>query len=259
MKKIGIIGVAMMLMCMSFAMAETIVDVDMDVESGFVEITANGIDHSTWNTGSIGETNIFTGNGGFTGDYTVNDGTFGKLNSYININSKEYGADFVMRDTQDFNILSANHDYNVVGNFYAHASGNDDRVAMNLKSVGSMYVWSEATNRGIALQGSVIEKQAWTTKNGDLQSNVYLGVDTNGLASISNQYAWGWGNRESGSSGDYGSGIRTVSSTGDGTYTQSGFGANSLTFNGFNFGAGSASFIGAFTGGMTGPYSMSAS
>ena len=236
------------------------VDIDMDVNGGMVDITTNGIDHSTLHTGDIGQTNTFYGIGGFKGNYKSTEGSYGRLGSYINVDSKVNGADFVMTDYQDFNVLSGNHNYNVEGNFYARASGNDGNVAMNPKSVGSMYVWSEATNGGIALQGSVIEKEAWTTKDSTLKSRVYLGVSTDGLASISNSAAWGFGNYESGTStSNYNGGTRTVTATGDGIFTQIGLGANSLAFNGFDFGAGAATLSANFVGGMFGTYTMTAS
>ena len=245
----------------SVVLAVDIVDVDMNVSGGTVDITTNGIDSSTWHPGQIGETNQFVGQGDFIGNYHVNNGNYGALNSFINVNSDTNGADFVMRDTQNFNIMSANHNNNVIGNFYAHASGNNNQVAMNLKSVGSMYVWSEATDPywSPALQGSLIQKEVWTTENSILKSDAYIGVSTTGLASISNGNIWGWGNGETGSSGDYGGGLRSITATGNGNYLQSGYGQNSLIFNGFNFGSGSATLNANFNGGMSGVYSMSSS
>jgi len=260
-KLIPIFAIVSLLLTTGIVMAADTVNVTMNVPAGYVGITTNGIDTSTLHPGVVGETNSLSATGGFSGTYKVSEGPYGALYSSVNLNSYSGGADFVMTDTQDFNILSGNHNYNVIGGFHAHASGNDNQVAMNLKSVGSMYVWSESTNPywSPALQGSLIEKEAWTTKNGVLKSDVYIGVSTTGLASISNGNIWGWGNGETGSSGDYGGGVRTVSATGNGNYTQTGYGATSLTFNGFNFGAGSALLIGSFTGGMSGTYSMSAS
>jgi len=244
------------------AVAVPVVDVDMDVGSGTVSLTTNGFDSSAWHPNAVGETNSFVGMGGFTGTYTAYEGSYGALSTYAHVNSYSGGADLVMTDTQNFNVLSANHINNVVGSFYAHASGNDNQVAMNLKSIGSMYVWSEATDPywSPALQGSLIEKSVSTTQNSILKTNLYLGVTTTGLATMSNSNIWGWTNGETGtSSTNYGGEIRTVSATGNGAITQAGFGANSLTFNGFTFGAGTASFSGSFTGGMSGTYSMSSS
>ena len=246
-----------MLFCIGIASASNVVDVDMDVNSGSVDIATNGFDHSTWHPGSIGETNTFSGLGDFEGNYHASEGSYGKLNSFINVNSDVFGAEFIMTDYQDFNILSANNNRNVEGYFSAYAGGSDN-VAMNLKSVGSMYVWSEATNGGIALQGNLIEKRAWTTKDDIPKSGIYLEVGTTGLASISNSAAWGWTNGGIGSSSaNYNGGTRTIIATGDGTYLQQGFGANSLNFNGFDFGAGSAELSATFFGGMSGTYAMS--
>ncbi len=202
--------------------------------------------------------------GGFAGTYTVSQGSYGSLNSYVNLNSYAGGADFVLTDYQNFNVLSANHINNVEGYLFAHASGSDDQVAMNLKSVGSMYVWSEATNpwSSPALQGNVIEKQVWTNTNGTPTTNLYLGVSTDGLATMSNTNIWGWTNGETGtSSTNYGGGTRTVSATGSGTLIQDGFGVNGFSYSNNYAMPGGGSFGGgvfSFNGGITGTYSMSA-
>jgi len=232
---IAILAVFTIIATIGVASAGTIVDVNMDIDFGGIDITANGFDHSSWHPGGIGETNKFTGLGSFEGTYKVNDGSYGKLNSYINVNSKDIGADFIFEDWQDFNILSANHINNVKGYFYAHASGNDDQVAMNLKSIGSMYVWSEATNpyNKPCLRGSIIEKEVDTWQDDILKTQLYLGVSTNGIATMHNSNIWGWSNGEKGTSTtNYGGGTRTVESTGSGTFIQTAYGANYLHFNG---------------------------
>jgi hypothetical protein len=237
------------------------VTVNMDVVAGAVDIKVNGVDGSAWHPGSIGETNEFVGLGGFVGTYKATEGNYGSLNSFVNVNSYASGANFVLTDYQDFNVLSANHINNVEGYYMAHAYGNDNNVAMNLKSVGSMYVWSEATNpySSAPLQGSLIEQQVRTTQSDVLKTQLYLGVNTNGLATMSNSNIWGWTNGETGtSSTNYGGGTRTVTVTGAGTVQQNAFGATGVTFNGFTFGAGTVSMIGDFTGGMSGTYAMTA-
>lgn len=252
----------MSLLTISGVMAGQIINATFDVNDGIVSITTQGFDHTTWHPGQIGEINTFTGIGSYSGNYNVNEGSYGILNSYINVNANTFGADFVMTDTQNFNIMSGNHNYNVVGNFYAYASGNDNQVAMNLKSVGSMYVWSEATNPYSApsLRGGYIKKEVWTTENSNPQSDLYLRVLTNGVATMYNSNIWGWTNGEHGSSStNYGGGTRDVSATGTGTFKQSGFGKDSLTFNGFTFdNGGLATLMGSFDNGFTGTYSMSA-
>jgi hypothetical protein len=230
-----------------------------------------------WNPDQVGEQNGFWGtstSGGWTGTYKVtSNANFGELQSFINVAAKAGGADFQMTDTQYFNIMSGNRAYNVVGNFFAHASGNDDQVAMNLKSVGSAVVWSEATNNitgfpGPGLRGNWIEKEVWVKKGGVPMTDLYLGVSTNGIASIANVGAWGFDNRDSGilSSTNYNrpynDGSRTVSATGAGQLIQTGFGLNSLTFSGtYTFpGGGSTSLTTPggfdFNNGMSGTYSM---
>jgi len=246
----------------SVCAAPPVVNVAMDVNSGSVGVTTNGIDSSTWHPGSVGQANGFAGIGGFNGNYVVYGGSYGALNAQINAVSKPGGADFQFGDTLDFNVLSGNHNNNVIGDFSAHASGNDGNVAMNLKSVGSMYVWSEATNPYSmpALQGNLIEKGATVTKNTVPVAQGYIGVLTNGLATISNSNIWGWGIGETGTlTTNYGGGTRTVSATGLGTYTQNGFGQAYLTYNGFTLpGGGNAATNSTFNGGISGVYQMDA-
>ena len=239
------------------------VSVDMNLDNANVNTYADGKDTTTWHTGVVGETNSFTGAGYFSGNWhSSTNGNYGILGSFVNVNSKPSGADFELTDSQDFNVMSGNHVNNVVGGFYAHASGTTDQVAMNLKSIGSMYVWSEATNpySNPPLRGNVIEKEVWTTKNTVPNTHLYLGVSTDGIASMSNSNIWGWGIGEKGEpTTNYGGGTRTVTATGAGSCQQDGFGANSLNFNGFSFGGGgSASLSGSFSNGMSGTYNMDA-
>ena len=234
----------------------------MNVNGATLGIDTRGVDTSVCHPGVVGEYNGFAGTGAFDATYkTSTNGNYGILGSYINASSKAGGATFQMADTQNFNIMSGNHSYNVVGNFLANASGNDAQVAMNLKSVGSMYCWSEATNpySSPALQGNTISKESWVTKDGTMMTDLFMGVQTTGIATIANSNIWGFGNNESGTlaSTNYGGGTRTVQSTGAGTYTQNGFGANQLNFNGFSFGGPSTSTLtGTFGAGFSGTYTM---
>lgn len=254
------IGIAVLLLSMmGIAAAVENVDVYMDVDNGVVEITTNGIDHSIWHPGSIGQQNSLDAIGNFIGTYKATEGNYGALSSYVNVNAVGAGAYISMIDEQDFNVLSANHINNVTGVFFATAAGPN--ASMNLASVGSMYVYAEATSPYYepGLQGQFIEKGISTKQNNVTQSELYLSVNTNGIAFLSNSNIWGWSNSETGSSTtNYAGGIRAVSATGDGAYTQTGYGADSLIFNGINFGAGSAVLLANFNGGMSGTYSMSA-
>ena len=263
MRKMIIAGIIAFVMIASAGLVSASnINVDFDVGSGFLDVTTNGFDHTTWHPGTIGETNTFTASGGFHGNYNVNEGSYGTLNSFINADAYSGGADFIMTDYQDFNVMSGNHEYNVEGYFMTHASGNDDQVAMNLKSVGSMYVWSEATNpyQGPALRGGLIEKEVWTNQDSVPKTDLYLGVNTDGIATMYNSNIWGWSNGEHGTSTtNYGGGTRDVSATGSGTYMQSAYGANGFNFNGFSSpGGGSMTMNGAFGDGFNFQYSMDA-
>lgn len=251
-------------LCMaSMACAGTILDATMDVDSGTVAITASGFDHTTWHTGSIGQTDALTAMGGFSGTFKANEGSYGALNTFTNLASKDGGAAFTMTGTQDFNVLSGNHINNVLGGFYAFAAGGNNQVAMNLKSIGSMYIFSEATNpySSAALRGNAIEKEVWTTKNGAGKTDLYLGVWTDGVATMTNSNIWGFGIMESGASTtNYGGGTRTITATGTGTFQQNGYGQTALNFNGFVLPAGgTASLSGNFNSGFSGIYQMDAS
>jgi hypothetical protein len=241
--------------------ADPLVNVNMDVNGGTVTVTTSGIDSSTWHPGVTGETNTFSGAGGFTGTYKSYGGNYGALASYINANSKAGGATFVFTDTQNFDVLSANWNTHVVGNSASVATGGDSNVAMNLKSIGSMYVWSEATNEywKPGLQGNYIEKDAWVTTSGNPTAGIFMNTLTTGLATIQNSNIWGWGIDAHGlATSNYGGGTRTMTATGDGTYNQSAFGQSLLNFNGGSSGGGNATFIWNFTGGLTEPYNMDA-
>jgi len=241
------------------AIAATIVDMDIDINNGKLDLTVYGIDTSTWHNGQTGETNELQATGDFKGTYKVNSGNYGALQSYVNLAS-DTSAEFIMEDWQDFNVMSANHNYNTNGYFYSRSAGNN--AEMNIKSIGSMYVWSEATNPywENSLKGNEIEKNAQTTQNGELITDLYMGVFTDGTAEMYNSNIWGWTNGEHAtSSTNYGGGTRTVQATGNGVFVEYGYGKNSLTFNGFTFGGGSsATFSSPFAGGMSGTYSMSA-
>lgn len=228
---------------------------------GNLSITTNGIDSSTWHPGQTGQINTFMGSGDFAASIRANSGNYGALGTYVNA-STATGAAFLMTDTQNFNILSANHNNNVVGNFAAGASGTN--AAMNMKSIGSMYLWSEATDPYSAapLQGSSIFKQATTTKDSVQIAGLYVGVSTTGTATMSNSNIWGWGISENGNAyTNYGSGTRNISSTGAGTLSQNGFGANNFSYNANYTMPGGGSVVPGgflFNNGISGTYNMSA-
>jgi len=131
-----------------------------------------------------------------------------------------------------------------------------------------MYVWSEATNPYWVpgLRGSTIEKEAWTERDGILESWIYLGVITDGLAEFSNSNIWGWGNHESGSSfTNYGGGTRTVEASGSGVLEYGVFGLNAASYSvDFTLPGGGGTGVGPhglpaffFNGGISGTYNMS--
>jgi len=199
--------------------ADPVVSVDATSPGGgTLVVTATGVDTSTWNPGSVGQTNTFTALDSFTASYNAYSGPYGRLNTYVNAGTTT-GGTFTMVDTQDFNILSANHNYNTVGTFVAGASGVT--AGMNLKSIGSMYCWSEASNGGVGLYGESIGKSYDMLTNSVLTSTMLIQANATGGASISNSAAWGFGANENGTiTTNYNGGTRLLMASGIGNYTQ---------------------------------------
>jgi len=232
-----------------------------DINNGGLSVTYKSTDSSAWHPGVVGEETAFSALGGFSGSMTATTGNYGSTQSTINADAKTGGASFSFFDYQDFNVLSANHINNVEGYFWAQASGIDTQTTMNLKSVGSMYVWSEATNpySKPELKGGYIYKEVLTTKSDVLQADLFFTLTSSvGDATLQNSNIWGFTNGETGSSStNYGGGTRTLSASGSGAYTQSGYGLDYLAFNGFVMGGGGTmTQSGSFASGFTGIYSM---
>ena len=241
--------------------ASTTIDFNVD---GFLNINAQGIDGSTFHPGQVGNENSFHGVGSFLGTYSVSQGLYGGLGAYINVDSKSpAAASFEFDDYQNFNVLSGNHTYNVESYFIARASGTTTPVAMNLKTAGSMYVWSEATDpySKDPLRGNYIEKYASVDVGDVTQAELNVWVNTTGSATMHNSNIWGWGINEHGNvSTNYGGGTREVSATGAGTFGQGGQGANSFSYSGsytFPGGGGFGTGTGYFNDGFSGTYQMS--
>lgn len=234
--------------------------ITFDVD-GTILIHADGIDGSTWHPGSIGNSNQFYGEGSFKGTYSVSQGLYGGLGAHINVDSKS-PAYFTLNDYQDFNVLSGNHTYNTEGYFTAIAAGND--ASMNLKTAGSMYVWSEATDpySKDPLRGNYIEKYSRVDVDGATQAELNVWVNTNGSATMHNSNIWGWGIGEQGTVyTNYGGGTRDVSATGAGTLGQTGWGGNSCSYSASYTFPGGGGFDpvagGWFSNGFSGTYQMS--
>jgi hypothetical protein len=269
-KVIGIalvLALAVMLVPSAVFAADPVFSAVMDVASGKVDITVKGFDTSTWHPGVLGETNTFSGLGGFSGSYKAYDGPFGALNSYINVKSYAGGANFVMTDKHDFDIISGNGSSHVVGDFKARAAGDDANVIMNMASIGTMYIWSESevysypplfTNSG--LQGGLIEKSLTTTQGATILGDLYMGCTTTGLAKSGGNNSWGWGDVQGGTAtANYGGSPQTMLATGSGDYLQTAFGKNYLNFNGDIAGGGGTGYYSFhFNDGFTKPYNMEA-
>jgi hypothetical protein len=205
-----------------------------DVDWGTVTFTERGIDTSTLHPGQVGTEVTVALQGGYTGAAVGNLGNYGALQSHINVAAKSAGADFQVWNTDFFNVLSGNHTYNVVGQYYLHASGGDDRTALNCKIVPSMYVDSVATNPYWLkfLQGNVVEAMAATTKGGTLNSYVYVNLIVNDIAWLYNTNIWWAGNTEGAiTTTNYSGGTREAHGTGGGSMSFDSYGANGAEGN----------------------------
>ncbi len=238
MKKFKFIIPFLLVIVMLFAIngmalaADPVVSIDVvSPGGGDLDITTTGIDSSAWHPGEVGEVNTFSAEGQFTVSYDSYSGSFGKLSTFVNAASVTGGA-FLMTDTQNFDILSANHNYGTTGVFTALAESSDSVAGMNLKSIGSMYVWSEASNGGVGLSGQYIAKQYNMTTNNVLTSTMTISAITDGLASIWNSAAWGFGANENGTiTTNYSGGTRSLTATGTGMYQQYVSSSTSLVSN----------------------------
>ena len=251
------------------ASAGQIGNVQFDIQSGSLSSTLSSYDNTNLHPGVLGETNTFTGVGGFKGSDIAYEQTYGSQSTYVNANgvaSNGYlnGANLKTVDDIHFDITSGNHENGINSEFTAIAQGSasadpTQNVGMNLKSVGSMYVWGEATNNYWLppVQGQYIAKEVETT-GPNTYADLVLSVGTTGVATMSNSNIWGWGADETGTATtNYAGGVRSLSSTGAGNYVQFGQGENTLTFNLLNMpGGGIFSTSGIFNNGLTGTYNM---
>lgn len=193
--------------------------------SSDVTITTTGVDDSTRHPGEVGQKNTFRAQGAFVASYDSYAGNFGSLRTYVNASSATV-ADFTMQDTHDFHILSANWPTNSVGVFTARAWGNG--ASMNLKSIGSMYCWSEATNGGTGLSGQNIVKQLNMYTDDDLTTltaTTTIQATATNQVSISNSNAWGFGSQAKPFptgfiTTNYAGGTRSITANGVGYYQQ---------------------------------------
>jgi len=243
--------------------------------TGILYLDAQAVDTSTWHPGVVGNSNTFDAVGEFQGSFHAAVVGYGGLDTQVTATSaygSNAGANFVYTDTQDFDVLSANWNRHVTGNFYAHASGSDGNVYMNLDTAPSMYVWSEAGGYGDVLRGTVIEKEVWTEIGGAVTADLYVGVFTGpgGVASMQNSASHGWSTAVGYDTyghvtTNYAGGTRTVSATGYGYAAAGGFGNDGFTwdpkFTAIGGGSTGTDPFGNpalfFNAGLTGTYHMS--
>jgi len=252
-----IIGVLVaMLFCIGIATAETSVDVNMDVDIGEVEISADNTEAGSH----------FYGIGGFSGNFNSVETLVNYLDTNVLVESTT-GANLFFNGFQELSGYTNNK-----VTFESFAGG--DTALMNNRFDNSHYVVQLArvdtskdflsasgSNYGIGWRNAISD---------DADESSYAQVELYGDGTgvfDTNQWhptsigRYGWGSPDSISAPDiqgYYTPTNTVSATGNGQFVQSGFGENSLEMNGFIFGSGTGTFTAIFNGGFSGAYTIRA-
>ena len=296
-KIIGLMAVMMaVVMGMGMVSADTDIDIGADLDTGSsldtsfyvpggtVDIDIRGYSSWSYQAGNLASRHTFHGEGDFKGDFdTSSHGTHGYLSSYVNAESNGQ-AKFTVYGMQDFDVSSGNHNRNTVGEIEACAFGSD-KAEMNLKLVGSMYIYKDATNpwnkNPVYGEGSdydVYHLTRITDKGADGQlgteddSVIGFGITEfwrststhgtgTGSATFSYNNIWAHYTDEDGKMDIPGGGSEsmTATATGTGSYYQEGYGKNNLVYNGLSMpGGGLMITKGTFYDGFSGNPSIHA-
>jgi len=260
MNKIGILSVMAILLLAVGVSAGTIVDVNMDVDSGIIDITAD----SDLGTDAEARTHFY-GWGGFVGNFNADDND-GILDTLVGVSSKGTYSLTGFSFESSHNLGSKNNNDNKMV-FDSWVQG--ETATMDIRMDNSPYQ-SQAervsgrpmlfADSGCNANGYDMGYNMINTKRDDSYTNaetevLLFGYGTGSLGKIkygSNHFARGVGYNSNAL--DIRSG--EVTATGDGFFSQYGRGDNSLEFNGFNLGSGNAQFIANFAGGFSGEYSI---
>jgi len=220
--------------------------------SGLIEINASNTDANAW----------FEALGSSSGTFkTVTDGSY--LDTEVKASS-DVGATFQFGAWQNLAGYTNNR-------IVTQALASGSTANMNLRFDNSMYSASLSRNGGSMLSASGNEyivgfNFGIIDKNTQVPSAIArFGVTGNGAATIDHATTWyatsaatgyyGWGNPDglSVSSSAHGeTNLLSVAATGSGQYTQYGFGAHSLIYNGMNMpGGGEALTIANFLNGFS--------
>jgi len=254
MKKLIVLTLVSLLLTAGTVSAQTSIHENFDVDSGTVVTSIDNTDaHAD-----------FLGSGQFTGDLWSNDqGTY--LDTDVDVSSTS-GGSLSFSGWQNLAGYTSNQ---VDVSAFAWGSTAD----MNLRFDNSMYVVQlerhDTSQDLLAASGSWYGTgfQMGIFDGSSYSAQIGLRVDDDtsgdgGSASIdTNQWhttstgSYGWGNPDgivSPSPPGYYTPTNTVSATGSGVYTQYGYGANSLTYNGMSMpGGGSALTTVSFASGFS--------
>lgn len=259
MKKILILS--LMLIVLVGLVSATEVDVNMDVDSGMVNIDVDSM------LGTDNEaTSRFQGIGGFEGNFNSNDNNVDNLLNTL-VSAKTTGT--TLRSRFDF---ESSHNLGT-------RNSNDNKMLL------STWVEGETANMDLYLGNSLDQSQAnrvggkpmlyaedttgfWmgynmvNTKRDDSYTNAVIDVTLEGAGTGllgktiygSNHLARGVGYNTNALDVRDGE----VVATGTGKFVQTGMGDNSLEMNGFTFGSGWGQFEANYVGGFGGQYSVKA-
>ena len=247
MKKILLTGLTVFaLIAMSgFVSAETIVNIDMDIESGFIDINAD----SDLGTDEEARSH-FIGIGGFAGNYNANtDQTDELMDSLISVSTKGTAPRSRFEFESTHNLGSRNHNTHKMV-FSSWVEGTDATMDMYLDnspyqsqaervSGSPMLTASDVSSFGMGFTLANSERDdSYTNALSDIS---LIGMGSGSLGKTkwgSNHLARGIGYNQNAI--DIRSG--EVKATGSGTFSQYAFGDNSLEMNGFIFGSGNGLF-----------------
>lgn len=249
---------ALMLVSMMGLVHATEVDIDMDVDSGNIELISSD------DVGSDTESKIqFRAIGGFTGTLNANDdNTDSIMNTLLDMQSKST----TIRSRFDFesshNLGTANSNDNKM-TFTSWVEGSD--ITMDLYTHNLLYQSQIERVGNNAMLTAADTTNYWmgyemiNGKRDDSNVNAMISATLEGDGT-------GWLGKEQYGSNHLARGIGYnqdkldvregyVSATGNGQFIETAYGENSLTMNGFEFGSGWGQFVGQYSGSFSGKYS----
>jgi hypothetical protein len=254
-KVLSMVGVLMLLCGIVVA---TGVNVDMDVDSGQVTITADddlGTDEES--------RTYFSGNGGFIGTFNANDENIDSIMStLVRAGSKGTTSRTRFEFDSSHNLGDRNNNDNkMVFTSWTEGEG----VTMDMYLHNTRYQSQAEREDGLPMisafgySGYDLGYTMANSKRDDSNTNAFIAVtlDGDGYGQLGKTK---WGSNHLARGIGYNQNALDVRdgeayAEGSGTFEQFGYGENSLKMNGFVLGSGSASFVASYAGGLGGTYS----